>query len=85
MSEDPKHRAIIRTLMLRALGHMRGLLVGWTCAILAAAILILMTTADGLLTIRFLIQTVSLMGLFAVGWCGGYALGWLDRAMEDEP
>jgi hypothetical protein len=85
MSEDPKHRAIIRTLMLRALGQMRGLLVGWTCTILAAAIVILMTTADALLTIRFMIQTVSLVGLFAVGWCGGYTLGWLDRAMEDEP
>jgi hypothetical protein len=85
MSEDPKHRAIIRTLMLRALGQMRGMLVGWICAILAAAIVILMTTADALLTIRFMIHTISLVGLFAVGWCGCYTLGWLDRATEDNP
>jgi hypothetical protein len=85
MKDDPKHWTVIRALMLRGLGQMRGLLVGWTCTILGAAIAILMTTADAFLTIRFMIQTVSLVGLLTVGWCGGYTLGWLDREMEDEP
>jgi hypothetical protein len=83
MKYDPKHWTVIRALMLRGLGQMRGMLVGWTCTILGAAIVIFMITADAPRTIRFMIQAVSLVGLFTVGWCGSYSLGWLDRELKE--
>jgi hypothetical protein len=84
MSDDPKHRAIIRALILRGLGHLRATMVGWTCAILGAAIIILMISANARLTILFLVEAVFVVGLLTLGWCGGYAVGWLDRELEDD-
>jgi hypothetical protein len=83
MSDDPRHWMVIRTLMLRGLGQMRGMLVGWICTILGAAIVIFMITADAPRTIRFLIETVSVVGMFTFGWCGSYSLGWLDRELKE--
>jgi hypothetical protein len=76
---------IFRILMLRGLGRMRDVMPVWIGFILGSSFVVFIIGGDPAQTIVHLLSLIFGVSLIAVGWCGGYTVGWLDRAMEDEP
>jgi hypothetical protein len=84
MSDKRLVWVIFRTLMLRGLGRMRDVMPGWAGFILGSSFVVFTIDGDPAQTIVHLLSLLFGAALIAVGWCGGYTVGWLDRAMEDE-